>query len=79
MHNLCPTVSFWAYVLVIYPIGPFPDLPTVAPQLGVFSCCCTHIEVYEHRFVGVINPGSVNELPSVGEALAIALKGDRWG
>jgi hypothetical protein len=35
----------------------------------VFSAIThTHIKVYGHRFVGVINPGVVNELRSAGEA-----------
>jgi hypothetical protein len=43
--------------------------PRVALRLGVFSYCGTHIKVYGHRFVGVINLGAVNKLPTAGEAL----------
>jgi hypothetical protein len=38
----------------------------------VFSYCGTHIKVYGHRFVGVINPGVVNELSTAGEALDLS-------
>jgi hypothetical protein len=64
----CPTVTFWA----IKPVGPFPGKsPTVALRPSVFSYCSTHIKVYGHRFVGVINPGVANELLTAGEALGL--------